>query len=303
MLRILEYLVLAVCVAVILVFSFWLGQQAYSWMPVQASTDAKRVDDLFSFLVTMSSVIFLGVAGLQVYSLIFYRAREGDYSEGHPSRGSRKIEIFWMGIPTLLVLWIAGYSFSAYERMDIMGPTKVLADLPVPMEAGPAEAATVNDNPQTDERIEVISKQWSWTFRYPGKNVTSTELHLPVNRSVRLLLQSEDVLHDFYVPEFRTKQDIIPNRPIELRIVPIREGKYQLHDAQFSGTYFALMQANVYVDSTENYAKWLQQAAGKTPARATNQAASEHAQPPKRMIRSNWYTVLPAEPPIVNHSG
>ncbi|MBV8885417.1 MAG: hypothetical protein JO235_15680, partial [Chroococcidiopsidaceae cyanobacterium CP_BM_RX_35] len=119
MLRILEYLVLGICAAAILAFSFWLGQQAYSWMPVQASTDAKRVDDLFSFLVTMSSVIFLGVAGLQVYSLIFYRAREGDYSEGHPSRGSRKIEIFWMGIPTLLVLWIAGYSFSAYARMDI----------------------------------------------------------------------------------------------------------------------------------------------------------------------------------------
>jgi cytochrome c oxidase subunit 2 len=303
MLRILEYLVLAVCVAAILVFSFWLGHQAYSWMPVQASTDAQRVDDLFSFLVTMSSVIFLGVAGLQVYSLIFYRAREGDYTEGHPARGNRKIEVFWMGIPTLLVLWIAGYSFSAYARMDVVGPTQVLTDLPVPMATEPAEADTVNIGSQGDERIEVISKQWSWTFRYPSKNFTSTELHLPVNRPVRLLLQSEDVLHDFYVPEFRTKQDIIPNRPIELRIVPIRVGKYQLQDAQFSGTYFALMHANVYVDSTADYAKWLQQAATKTPVRATNQAASEHTQPPKRLLRSNWYTVLPAEPPIVNHSG
>ncbi|MBV8884085.1 MAG: hypothetical protein JO235_08815, partial [Chroococcidiopsidaceae cyanobacterium CP_BM_RX_35] len=186
--------------------------------------------------------------------------------------------------------------------MDIMGPTGVLADMQVPMVAEPAEAATVN-NSQADERVEVISKQWSWTFRYPGKNVTSTELHLPLNRPVHLLLKSEDVLHGFFVPEFRTKQDIIPNRPIELRIVPIRVGKYQLQDAQFSGTYFALMHANVYVDSAEDYTRWLQQAATQTPVKATNQAAFEHAQPPKRLIRSNWYTVLPAEPPIVNHSG
>ncbi len=301
MLRILEYLLLAVCVAVIIIFSFWLGHQAYSWMPVQASTDAQQVDNLFSFLVTLSSIIFLGVIGLQVYSLIFFRTRKEDYREGHPARGSWKIESLWMGIPTLLVLWIAGYSFSVYARMDIIGPTKVLTELPVPTVAAPAEAATVNNSP-ADERVEVISKQWSWTFRYPGKNVTSTALHLPVNRPARLLLLSEDVLHDFYVPEFRTKQDIIPNRPIELRIVPIRVGKYQLQDAQFSGTYFALMHAEVYVDSAEDYAKWLQKAATQQPAKATNRAAAEHAQPPKRVMRSNWYTVLPAEPPIVNHS-
>ncbi|MBV9387813.1 MAG: cytochrome c oxidase subunit II [Chroococcidiopsidaceae cyanobacterium CP_BM_ER_R8_30] len=318
MLRILEFLVLGVCFAAILAFSFWLGGESYSWMPAQASTDAQRVDNLFSFLVTMSSVIFFGVAGLQIYSLIFYRAREGDYTEGHPSRGNRKIEIFWMGIPVLLVLWIAGYSFSVYVGMDVIGPTTVLGDLPVPLVAEPAEADTVNTGSQSDERVadtvnigsqddervEVISKQWSWTFLYPSKNVTSTELHLPVNRPVRLILKSEDVLHGFYVPEFRTKQDIIPNRPIELRIVPILVGKYQLHDSELSGTYFALMGANVYVESAEDYAKWLEQAAAKTPViAATNQAALEHAQPPKRLIRSNWYTVLPAEPPIVNHSG
>ena len=127
--------------------------------------------------------------------------------------------------------------------------------------AEPAAAATVKNNTQpVAENIEVVAKQWVWSFRYPN-NVISNELHLKVNERTRLNLHSQDVIHGFYVPEFRLKQDIIPNRNIDIVLTPTKIGKFHLRDSQFSGIDFALMVANVYVDSSEAYSQWLSQAA------------------------------------------
>ncbi|MBV6622529.1 MAG: cytochrome c oxidase subunit II [Rivularia sp. (in: Bacteria)] len=299
MLRIIEYLVFAIGAAAIIVVSYLMGQWSYSWLPVEASTDAQRIDDLFCFLVTLGSVIFFGVIGMILFSLIAYRAPKGDYSEGHPIRGDWKLEVTWTAIPTLLVLIIVGYSFIIYQKMDIAGPTRVLGELPVGIQR--ANAQTINQNIADTELIEVISQQWDWTFRYPKQNVVSKELHLPSNQRVRLVLQSKDVLHGFYVPEFRIKQDIIPNRNINFQFIPTRVGKYQLHDSQFSGTYFAVMQADVYVDTPQDYVRWLAQAANH-PSNTLSLAASEEAQPPHQVFKSNWYTVLPAKPKEVDSS-
>jgi cytochrome c oxidase subunit 2 len=235
------------------------------------------------------------------YSIIFCRARKGDYREGHPSRGNRKIEFLWTATPVALVLWIAGYSFYMYGNMEVAGPTQILGHLHMLEE--PAYADTGKNNTKSTETIEVISKQWAWTFHYPQQNVASTELHLPVNRRAHLVLKSEDVLHGFYVPEFRIKQDIIPNRSINFQFIPTRVGKYRLHDSQFSGTYFAVMGADVYVDSPEDYSRWLSQAANHEKVPASNLAASEHIQPPNRVFKTSWKSIPPAEPPIVNYSG
>jgi cytochrome c oxidase subunit 2 len=301
--RILKTLLLAVFVAGIIVASYWIGQQAYSWMPNQATAEAKRVDDLFSFLVTVGAFIFLGITGLIGYSILTCRAPKGDFSDGHPARSDWRIEALWTIIPTLLVLWIAAQSYRIYQLIDIQGLTPVVMHMP--MEA-PAAAA---DNPSkpTDsgnskpasQQIEVMAKQWSWSFRYPN-NATSTELHLPVNQSVRLALQSEDVLHGFYIPEFRVKQDIIPNRTINFVVTPLQEGKYHLRDSQFSGTYFALMEADVYVDSPQVYSQWLAKAAASQPATANNQAFSEYTQS-QQARKGTWPTVQPAKPPVVNY--
>jgi len=118
---------------------------------------------------------------------------------------------------------------------------------------------------------------------------------------VRLTLQSLDVIHGFYVPEFRIKQDIIPNRSLNFVFAPIREGKYRLRDSQFSGTYFALMDADVYVESPEAYDRWLTKAATQSPTPASNQAVSEHTKQLQKAIGGGWPTVLPAQPPVVNH--
>lgn len=303
MLRILEYIVLAIGVAIIVAISYWIGQQAYSWMPVQATTDAKHIDDLFSFLVWMSGIIFLGVVGMIGYSILTCRAPKGDYREGHPSRGNWKIEVAWTLTPVLLVLWIVGYSFYIYKNMEIAGPTQILGEMQLPLGIEPANAqAPENNIPQTPETIEVTAKQWVWAFRYPQQNVSSNELHLPVNQRAHLLLRSQDVLHGFYVPEFRIKQDIIPNRPIDFQFIPTRVGKYRLQDSQFSGAYFALMQADVYVDTPEAYEQWLTNAANQKPTPASNQAAVEHEHSPKRLFKSNWYTVLPAQSTEMNYA-
>lgn len=300
MFRFLEYLLIAGCIAVLMVVSHWIGQQAFSWMPSQATTEAQRVDDLFSFLVSIGAFIFLGLVGMMLYSVVFFRAAKEDYTEGHPSRGDVRLEILWTATPTLLVMWIAFQSFNIYQQLDILGLGQIV-HLHLPVESEPADAAIVSDVPKpASETIEVFAKQWEWSFRYPN-NVTSNELHLPINRSTRLNMHAESVLHGFYVPEFRLKQDIVPKRKIDIVLTPIRTGKYRLKDSQFSGTYFALMEADVYVESVETYNQWLTQTA-KQATEWKNQAVSQHIQPPKTLFKSSWYTVAPAQPTIANEN-
>jgi len=295
--RTFNIVLLAIFVGAIVLASHALGQQAYNWLPIAAAVEAEPVGHLFSFLVTLGTIVFLGVFGMLVYSILFYRAANGDTSDAPAIRGNPKLEITWTVIPILLVIWIAGYSYNIYQRMNILG------SLPLvhlhPLEA-PAYAETVSSDIQSAEQIEVVAKQWSWSFRYPSHNVTSTELHLPVNQRVHLMLQSPDVVHGFFVPNFRIKQDIIPNETIALKFTPNRIGQYLLYDSQFSGTYFALMTANVYVDAPERYHQWLGQAANRPPVPAVNPAKSEHTRPPETPLRSNWHTVPPAQPPVVN---
>lgn len=298
MFRFLEYLLIAGYIALLLVVSHWIGQQAYSWMPVEATAEAQKVDSLFSFLVSVGAFILLGLVGMMVYSVLFFRASPDDYSEGHPSRGDIRLEILWTAAPTLLVLWIAFQGFNIYQQLNILGLNQIV-HLHLPLESEPAYAApVVSDNPKpAAETIGVFVKQWDWSFRYPN-NVTSNELHLPVNRSTRLNMHAKDVLHSFYVPEFRLQQYIVPGRDIDLVLTPIRTGKYHLKDSLFSGTYFALMDANVYVESQEAYNQWLAQVA-QEPTITKNQAVAEYTQPAKTLFKTGWYTVAPAQSPAI----
>ncbi|MDF5728283.1 MAG: cytochrome c oxidase subunit II [Rhizonema sp. PD38] len=293
----LNTLLLAVFMAVILAVSHWVGQQAYSWMPAQATAEAKRVDEIFSFLASVGTFIFLGITGVILYSIITCRAPKGDWTHGHPARGSAKLETLWTVVPTILVLWVALESFHIYEELNILGLTQIVH---MHIEE-PASANTVHvDGKLITQEIRVIASQSGWSFVYPGK-VTRNELHLPIHDRIRLVLNSDDVLHGFYVPEFRFKQDIVPKRDIAIVIDPIREGKYRLSDSQFSGPNFALMQANVFVESRQAYDQWLM-AATNQPTLASNQAATEHPQKSKKIFNSHWQTVQPVEPAIVNDS-
>ncbi|BAZ14094.1 cytochrome c oxidase subunit II [Calothrix sp. NIES-4071] len=293
--RLLQYLLIAVCIAVLLVISRWVGTQAYTWMPPQATAEAQKVDQIFSFLASVGAFVLLGLVGMMLYSAIFFRASKHDYTEGHPSRGDVRLEILWTAIPTLLVAWLAFQGFQIYQQLDILNLDRVV-HLHLPLDDAAVAAEPRPDQAKkADFTVDVFAKQWEWSFRYPN-NITSNELHLPVNRRTQLNLHAQEVIHGFYVPEFRLKQDIVPLRDIDIVISPIREGKYTLRDSQFSGTYFALMQAPVYVETLEKYNQWLKGANKSMTIK--NQAVAEYTEPTQTLFNSGWYTVAPTQTEI-----
>jgi cytochrome c oxidase subunit 2 len=256
--------------------------------------------------LTIGAFIFLGVTAAILYSVLFHRAKSYDFSDGPHIEGNITLEVVWTAIPIMLVLWIASYSYEVYENMGIQGPSQLLhLHNPLPVQIAHAEAQETPGETVSEplEQIDVIAKQWAWVFSYPEQGITSTELHLPSDRRVRLALKSEDVLHGFYIPAFRVKQDIVPGKTIDFEFTPIRPGKYSLTDSQYSGTYFATMQANVIVETPEEYHVWLKQAATHSPTVAPNQAATEYAQNHNQNVQTGWETVKPAAPPVVNFAG
>jgi len=292
---ILTLVVVAIALAGI---SLWMGKQAYSWLPPQATAESLLIDDLFSFLVALGTFIFLGVIGALSYAVLFQQAGKYDFSDGPAIEGNITLEIVWTAIPLALVIWIATYSYQVYDQMSILGPMQHV-------HLASAEAAPMTNEASQEEgmeRIEVLSRQWVWEFHYPEQHVTSTELHLPNNQRVKLALNSEDVIHGFYIPAFRLKQDIIPNQVIDLEFTPIREGRYRLRDSEYSGTYFAAMQADVVVESPQAYQQWLTDVAAQPPQAAYNQAFEEYRQRSKTQTSTAWKTIVPAAPPLVNYS-
>ncbi|KPQ34787.1 MAG: alternative cytochrome c oxidase subunit II CtaCII [Phormidesmis priestleyi Ana] len=289
--------------AVNLLISLWMGQQAYRWLPPQASAESVLVDKLFSFMTAVGCFIFIGVVGTLLYSMVFHRAAKYDTSDGPPIEGNVKLEIVWTAVPIILIIWIGTVSFNTYDQMSILG-----AIAPVTMKTVPTvpldrkKEVLANPNPtDTSPPIEVNSRQWAWEFYYPDEGISSTELHLPVNQRARFKLTSEDVLHGFYIPAFRVKQDIIPGRAIDFSFTPIREGRYRLRDSEFSGTYFAANQTNVVVESEAAFQQWLTTAAA-SPAEPAENAASKEFTAAQNSGRFRWKTVKPAPAPTVNYT-
>ncbi|WP_299485659.1 cytochrome c oxidase subunit II [Acaryochloris sp. IP29b_bin.137] len=280
-----------------LLISLWIGQQAYHWMPPQASAEALLVDHLFSFMTTLGSFIFLGVMGTLLYAVLFQRAAKYDTSDGPAIEGNVKLEVVWTAIPIVLVIWIATVSYQTYDRMGILGGMGPMA-MGMPM----AEAASVAPTEAEPAPINVYARQWAWEFHYPDPDIRSTELHLPVDQRARLLLSSEDVLHGFFIPAFRVKQDVVPGRDISFEFTPIRKGRYRLRDSEYSGTYFAANQTDVVVESAEDYQQWLATAVATPPFAAQNVAYEEFNQETQSALDLGWETVKPAPAPVVNYA-
>lgn len=273
--------------------SVWVGQQAYTWLPPQASAEAILIDNLFSLMVSVGTFIFLGVTGTVLFSTLFQRAAKYDYSDGPPVEGNVILEVVWTAVPFGVVVWIATYSFQIYQQMDLLGV--------VPPSESPAVEAVATSSASVSP-IEVKAKQWAWEFYYPEQEVSSTELHLPVNQRARLVLTSEDVLHGLYIPAFRVKQDIIPGREINFEFTPIREGRYRLRDSDHSGTYSGANQTNVVVESVNDYEEWLAFAATQSLRAAENPAFEEFQKAELNPISLGWKSVKPAPAPIVNYT-
>ncbi|MBD1911860.1 MULTISPECIES: cytochrome c oxidase subunit II [unclassified Leptolyngbya] len=288
--------------------SFWMAKQSYSWFPPEAASESKLVDDLFSLFTGLGTFIYLGVIGPFFYSLIFHRAEKYDMSDGPPIEGNTALEVIWTAIPIVLVLTLSWVSYQTYEKMAIRGPME-LVHLHTPSLIPAAYADPFDSSPQKEiqsaaekpiENIEVLARQWAWVFRYPEADITSTELHLPIDRRIHFTLHSEDVLHGFYIPAFRLKQDVVPNHDIEMELTPTRAGTYRLRDSMFSGTYFAANQADVVVQPLEEYEQWLADAASRELTTAYNPAIAEYTR--RSAIVKGWDSIAPAPPPEVNYA-
>jgi cytochrome c oxidase subunit II len=290
-------------------FSYWMAQVSYTWFPPQASVEAQLLDDLFAIFVGLGTFIFMGVVIPIFYSLVFHRAGKYDLSDGPPIEGNTVLEVIWTAVPLLLVAGLVTASYNTYTRMNIRGPMELVhLHMPALIESAYAEPL-VGDKIEGEPAayIDVTARQWAWIFHYPERDITSTELHLPVNRRVHLTLESEDVLHGFYIPAFRLKQDVVPNHHIDLEFTPTRTGTYRLRDSMFSGTYFAANQADVVVQSVADYQQWLADAANQRPTVAFNQAAEEYqkadsGRAKQRTVVRGWKTIPPAPPPVVNYA-
>ena len=287
-----------------LAISWWMGQQAYTWLPPQASSEAVLVDKLFSFMTAVGTFIFIGVTGTLLYSMVYQRAAKYDPTDGPPIEGNTKLEIIWTAVPIILILWIGTVSFKTYDQMSLLEAFAPVEMKTVDTVPGEKRVPVPGDTEPTKRElpIEVRSRQWSWEFYYPQAQVSSTELHIPINKRARFKLTSEDVIHGFYIPAFRVKQDIIPGKEIDFSFTPIREGRYRLRDSLYSGTYFAANQTNVVVESENDYQQWLA-AAAKAPLQpAENIAAESFNRAVEGSISLGWATVEPAPAPMVNYS-
>jgi cytochrome c oxidase subunit 2 len=288
---------LALWIGLLALISYWMAGQSYHWLPVQASNAAPLVDGLFSFETGLGTFVFLGVISVIAWVVLRHRAEKYDQSDAEPIEGNTKLEVVWTLIPLVIVMGIAVYAMRINHQLGVLGPMEHIH----PHNAVEAQGGYPGDR-LPPESIEVIARQWSWEFRYPGAKVSSTELHLPVDQPVTFRLTSEDVLHGFYIPAFRLKQDVIPGKAIDFSLTPTREGRYRLRDSQFSGTWFAANQADVVVETAEDYQAWLTRSSSLPLQDGLSDAVGEYRER-QTQAHPGWATVRPAPPPQVNVPG
>jgi cytochrome c oxidase subunit 2 len=281
----------AALIAAMVALNAWasvaIARFSYQLLPVQASSAAPLVDDLFALETGIGAFIFLGCSGVILWTLLFNRAPKYDLENGDPIEGNLRLEITWTLIPLVVVMAIAWHAINVNHTLATLGGK-------LRTTGGDSALAVA----AAGEPIDVIARQWSWEFVYPN-GVRSTELHLPVNRQAEFRLVSLDVLHGFFIPAFRLKQDLIPGSVITYRLTPTREGRYRLRDSQFSGGYFASNQTDVVVESEEAHQAWLEAAARQPLRLAPNPAEQLYRRRLERGDRG-WATVPPAPPPAVN---
>jgi len=199
-------------------------------LPQQASTLAPNIDHLFWFVTGINVVFFALIAVLVVIFMRVYRRRGPNEVTPHITHNQR-LEIVWSVVPLFILIGVFFWGFHGYVNAQI----------------APANAI----------EIQVTGKKWVWQFEYPDGMRTLNSFHVPVNRPVRLVLSSEDVIHSFFVPNFRIKKDAVPGRYTEEWFNATKPGVYQVFCTEYCGKGHSDMLAKVYVDNEADYQKWL----------------------------------------------
>lgn len=224
------------------------------WFPVGASSGADEVDTLYDVTLVVAIPIFVLVMSVAIYSVVRFRARPGDTRDGAPIHGNARLEVIWVAIPFVIVSALAAYSWIVLDDIEAREPDTL--------------------------QVGVRAQQFAWSFQYPqagGPPIQSNELVLPEGRPVNFNIDAIDVIHSFWVPAFRIKQDAVPGIKTETRAIPIRRGRYDVVCTELCGVGHATMRQNVTVVPPATFDRWL---AGRRRAAGGAGAAAQTDQSP-----------------------
>jgi cytochrome c oxidase subunit 2 len=225
-----HFVIVGILVVVITILAY-VGLDSAGLMPLAASDQAGPIDWLWNLEIITLSFLFALIVAPMAYSLIVFRRRKGDTTDAEHIEGNTNLEITWTIVPLFMVMvfaYLGAGNLAEIRRVD--------------------PAAMV---------VRVTGFQWAWRFEYPESGVTSDQLHVPLGRQVLLQMTSNDVIHSFWVPEFRVKQDLVPGRITELRFTPTVAGNYAVRCAEICGTAHAYMESPVIVSSQEEFDVWM----------------------------------------------
>ena len=230
-------LIVAVLVVVGTLITYYLLTSIYQ-LPEAASAEADPIDQLFTGHFLFISFFFSLIVVFVLYSIVAFRRKPEDEEPAAQFHGNTPLEIIWTIIPLIIVI---GFGIWGWDVLN-----KVTAEASEEMV------------------VRVIGQRWSWSFEYPDEPDVGrvSEMVLPVNQPVLLEMESIDVLHSFWVPEFRVKQDLLPQTQTTLRITPTEEGVYKIRCAEICGTLHSSMLADVRVESQAEFDAWLSEQAG-----------------------------------------
>jgi cytochrome c oxidase subunit 2 len=201
------------------------------WFPTSAAGSADQIDTVYDVLLICSVPIFVLVMTIALYCVIRFRAKPGDMRDGPPIHGNTRLEVIWVTIPFLMVTALAIYGWIVLDDIEAKQPNELV--------------------------VNVTGQQFTWHFEYPAQEVRSTELVLPNGRPVEFRIRTNDVLHSFWVPEFRLKSDAVPGLTTKIRLTPDRPGRYEVVCAELCGIGHSVMRQNVRVVSKEEFDRWL----------------------------------------------
>jgi len=229
-----KHLVIASILVIIVTALLILGLGYVHLLPVEASLQAVPIDWMFGLEFKVIAFLFALIVVFMVYSIVVFRRKPGDMTDARHIEGNTRLEVTWTVIPLIIVL-----------AFSVLGARTL------------AETQAIGDSVI---EINVIGSQWSWRFEYPDQGIVSNELRLPVGKQALLHISSTDVIHSFWVPEFRVKQDALPGGESmirDLRVTPTRIGQYKVRCAEMCGLQHAYMEAPVIVQSDADFQAWV----------------------------------------------
>jgi len=215
-----------------------MGESGSLYMPPANSTIASEVDALFYFIYYTAIVLFILVISSTAFFIFKYR-RRGEKQLTSGVAHNTKLEILWTVIPTILVIIVFVWGFRTYLKMNVA--------------------------PRDALEIKATGQKWFWTFDYENGANSLNDLYVPVGKPVKLLMSSQDVIHSFFVPDFRVKMDVLPNRYTITWFEAINVGDYDIYCTEYCGKGHSEMLGKVKVLSEEDYAVWLEKAAVDIP--------------------------------------